>query len=95
MSKKDILSVRERDFPEPRGAAPSERALRSIERRRKAQKRYRQSEVGKAVRERRQAVKKVETIFLREYIRNNPEQVEKLRQKHFTKRIDGLGGTGA
>lgn len=92
MSRKDILDMRERDFPDPRGVVIGERAQRAKERRKRAQKRYRESEVGRAVRERRQAVKKVETTFIKEYMENNPEQVKKLRQKCFTKRVNGLGG---
>jgi len=88
-SRGDIIAIRERAFPEPSGAPPNEEAMR---RRKEANKRYRDSELGRKQRAKYRALEKVRTALLREFMRDNPELIRDYRKKYFTKRIDGLGG---
>jgi len=89
--RRDIVTMRERDFPELDGEEPSPSSIRRKGHRKLANKRYRKSIGGVARRRVRDAKKHIESALVKEYMDAHPEYVEKLERTYFTRRIDGIG----
>lgn len=84
----DILAIRNKEFPEPCGTSPN---MKVKERRKEANKRYRESSIGKAHARQRSAIVAVKDVFIRNYLKANPAVYAYYYNKFFTHRIDGLG----